>query len=49
MELFTSDIALVAAGLASLALTTLAILRDLSASRSRMTSDSSVSTIGLSA
>ena len=43
-ELLSSDISLVAAGLAGLAMTTIAILRDLSATRSRMASASSVST-----
>jgi hypothetical protein len=44
MEFFTSDFALVAAGLSGLAMTTIAILRDLSATRSRMILNSVLST-----
>jgi len=43
MEFFTSDITLVAAGLAGLGMTTIAIYRDVSASRSRMILDLIVS------
>lgn len=38
MELLSSEIALAAAGFAGLAITTIAILRDVSAARSRTTS-----------